>query len=998
MRKALSLVLALVLLIGLMSLNVFATGETVQIPEGWNPVPISASENSTHLAYKIKDGVLTFRDFGDPGDADYGKMPDYTKSQVPETCYNITQWFQTRGKIKKVVFDSSINYVGTHTLITMNHLTDITFENPNVTIGANAIDFSVTARETPLSIYAATTIHTTEKWIVGTSNRKLSVVIPNAVMYYTDLEYLHDDLIKLEQALATGEKLDTDTFYTAVKLLDQIPQNTYSFSDYTCAIYGIEIDLNNLWSLTGTCGDNLTYSYHALDNGQLNLIIDGTGSMCQYDTAAQTPWYDAMEYISDVTIGDGVTDIPEGIFPESALYHVYLNSEAYTYAQEKGYAVQLDRLRVLCIGNSHTADYTTYLSNILKDLATDGMETEIEFSTSLIGSISLYSGRNINTDREYLSHLDALRNEAGAYNRLKNNRFDLIIVQDFMDSVIDEPEVFSAGLASVIEVIHTIAATNGNGNPEIAWFADWVDLRSAGLEGVIYDGNKNQVVMNVSSREEAYQKSLKNIALIESNIAKGVANMPDFVIHGSTFKQNALSSYLGYSKNALGSKYCLVERDTTHLTLELGRYLFGAGVMAEIVAYYGDLLALGKNGTNVGATLTVQNGPAASGTGCQYEGSINESLLAVICEAISSPNKYRQSVYTTDPVDGILAEIANMEWRLSGVTDQASALEAVKTQIAAAYGDKLVSLRVEMEEYTSASEFIVAVSVLCGYSTAQTTIKITGTPIITQQPESVEQEIGKKFAITVKAEGEGLTYQWYYKDAGMKNFGVSSNKTSSYAYTMQTYMHNRQVYCVITDANGNSVTTETATITRPLQAPKITEQPKDAQVNVGEKFSISPKVEGDGLTYQWYVKESGAKAWKVSSNKTSAYAYTMQSYMIGRQVYCVITDRYGNEVTTDVATISLPPVELKILTQPTDASVPVGTKFSISFEVQGDGLTYQWYVKESGAKAFKVSSNKTSAYAYAMQNYMNGRQVYCVITDQYGNQVTTEVVTIHTIK
>jgi hypothetical protein len=30
-----------------------------------------------------------------------------------------------------------------------------------------------------------------------------------------------------------------------------------------------------------------------------------------------------------------------------------------------------------------------------------------------------------------------------------------------------------------------------------------------------------------------------------------------------------------------------------------------------------------------------------------------------------------------------------------------------------------------------------------------------------------------------------------------------------------------------------------------------------------------------------------------------------------------------------------------------------------------------------------------------MQSYMNGRQVYCVITDKYGNQVVTEVVTIH---
>ena len=271
-------------------------------------------------------------------------------------------------------------------------------------------------------------------------------------------------------------------------------------------------------------------------------------------------------------------------------------------------------------------------------------------------------------------------------------------------------------------------------------------------------------------------------------------------------------------------------------------------------------------------------------------------------------------------------------------------------------------------------------------------------PVITQQAASVQQEFGKKFAITVKAEGEGLTYQWYYKNAGMKNFGVSSNKTSSYAYTMQSYMHNRQVYCVITDANGNSVQTETATITRPPQTLKILEQPKDAQQEIGKKFSISPKVEGEGLTYQWYYKNAGAKNFAKSSNTSSAYAYTMAKYMASRQVYCVITDKYGNSVTTDVATISLPPVELKILQQPTDVYAAKGVKFSISPKVQGEGLTYQWYYKEGYMKNFKPSSNKTSAYAYSMQNYMDGRSVYCVITDQYGNQVTTEVVTIHVEK
>jgi len=189
-----------------------------------------------------------------------------------------------------------------------------------------------------------------------------------------------------------------------------------------------------------------------------------------------------------------------------------------------------------------------------------------------------------------------------------------------------------------------------------------------------------------------------------------------------------------------------------------------------------------------------------------------------------------------------------------------------------------------------------------------------------------------------------------------------------------------------------------ATISLPPVELKILTQPKNVVAAKGEKFSVKPVVQGDGLTYQWYYKESYQKNFSLSSNRTSAYAYTMASYMKGRSVYCVITDKYGNSVTTDVATISLPPVELKILTQPKNVVAAKGEKFSVKPVVQGDGLTYQWYYKESYMKTFKVSSNTSSAYAYAMQSYMNGRSVYCVITDQYGNQVTTDVVTLFVTK
>ena len=179
---------------------------------------------------------------------------------------------------------------------------------------------------------------------------------------------------------------------------------------------------------------------------------------------------------------------------------------------------------------------------------------------------------------------------------------------------------------------------------------------------------------------------------------------------------------------------------------------------------------------------------------------------------------------------------------------------------------------------------------------------------ILQQPQDIQAEIGENFAITVKAQGEGLTYQWYYKESYMQDFAISCNQTPSYAYTMQEYRHNRQVYCVITDKYGNSIQSETATMTRPPLQLEILQQPQDVQAEIGENFAITVEAQGEGLTYQWYYKESYMQDFAISCNQTSSYAYTMQEYRHKRQVYCVITDKYGNSVQSETVTITLPPL------------------------------------------------------------------------------------------
>ncbi|MBQ5362246.1 MAG: hypothetical protein IIU63_02770, partial [Clostridia bacterium] len=84
-------------------------------------------------------------------------------------------------------------------------------------------------------------------------------------------------------------------------------------------------------------------------------------------------------------------------------------------------------------------------------------------------------------------------------------------------------------------------------------------------------------------------------------------------------------------------------------------------------------------------------------------------------------------------------------------------------------------------------------------------------PVITKQPTDVKVKMGEEFCVSVEAVGEGLTYTWYGWEAN-GTFFQSSITDNTYDTVMTAARAGRRVYCVITDANGNSVTTNTVKI------------------------------------------------------------------------------------------------------------------------------------------------------------------------------------------
>ncbi len=269
---------------------------------------------------------------------------------------------------------------------------------------------------------------------------------------------------------------------------------------------------------------------------------------------------------------------------------------------------------------------------------------------------------------------------------------------------------------------------------------------------------------------------------------------------------------------------------------------------------------------------------------------------------------------------------------------------------------------------------------------------ITG-PVITQQPVNAEVKLGEDFCVTVKARGEDLKYQWYYRNAGSDKWYKSGVKDNTYDDVMTKARANREIYCVITDANGKTVTSDTAKLVCvPFEELEIINQPVDDEVLLGEEFCVTVNAKGDELEYQWYYRNAGSDKWYKSGVKDNTYDDVMTKARANREIYCVITDAYGNSVTTDIAKLIRGKINLEIVSQPADSTVSFGERFCATVEAEGEGLKYQWYYRNYGTDKWYKSSVKDNTYDDVMTEARNGREIYCVITDTYGDTVTTETV------
>lgn len=404
------------------------------------------------------------------------------------------------------------------------------------------------------------------------------------------------------------------------------------------------------------------------------MTIEYAGDIPNYSTFDDAPWsgetsvtkivlsdgttgigantFSGFENLESVEIPRTVEEISDTAFP-AADFTIYgcANGAAEAYADANNKEFMLKELRILSIGNSHTSDHGRWNAEIWGDIADAGIETEIVYERIINSSHGMYYSASTDSAGYAISHYVQAHNPSSVnyskYANLVDEEWDLVLIQDYRESCVGI-EGFTDAMAETTKWLRAAQP-----KAKIGWIVDWNDRT---------DSKDNAVL-----QQKFYDKTVTTV----NNVLAMTSDAPDYIIPMGTAMQNARATYLGSVMNAAGccvnegytmgkeTQYNVLERDNTHLSLELGRYMMGAAVFGYIYDLYQDKLIGGDTVDFCDSLVTM---PVEAGAN-EWKGEFTDSIWDIVEEVtentIANPWTITNSVYTVDPAIAKAVEVEN---------------------------------------------------------------------------------------------------------------------------------------------------------------------------------------------------------------------------------------------------------------------------------------------------------------------------------------------------
>ena len=659
-------------------------------------------------------------------------LPDFGNSTTNTTATDFRNqpWYSNcfgsafKNKVTKTYLGEGITDVGRYGLIHLSNCTDFYFENPDgVDLADYAFDYYSCFPAFKPNIYLHSNSTLAANWAddlnKGADEGKNHTTADFNLIYTDALAFEQNEAFK---DLWTMNAADANTegnasiiksamdAYSALsdKAKEQLKKDKCNSTDTYAG------KLMALAKAIGLAGDIGSIQYTISSDGK-TLTVTGSGDLSA--DLANNAWTDekvgSVENLvieSAITINNGAlnnmtalktVDAVRGVkvgggknvFPNAGTilirgYADAQNTSLESYAKAHNIKFQLKELNILCIGNSHTDDYTTYMQSILNDVNAKLDGTKVTFSRIVFGSRKIgLDGSYSNSNETNYSHESCIQDVVdkvndssatskhdvtGAYFKSLNpaaNTWDLIIIQDYRESCSTNSNyVFIDHLRNTIKNLRLLQPT-----AQVAWFMDWLDHSE---DAAHYTDN-----------------SLENYKLASE---KSVEGNPNFIVAGATFIRTAMTSYLGKAKNLEDTKplhssdttqVSQIWRDNTHMSYETGRYLAGASVAAKVLT---DVYSKEITFTTGDFYSALSYAPNSANSGVkkdwpgEFTPEIAEIVKASAKAAIENPTEITElTEYAKDPIENLKAlvesaDFTNTEWNETAIAAKAAGVLSEK--------------------------------------------------------------------------------------------------------------------------------------------------------------------------------------------------------------------------------------------------------------------------------------------------------------------------------
>lgn len=176
----------------------------------------------------------------------------------------------------------------------------------------------------------------------------------------------------------------------------------------------------------------------------------------------------------------------------------------------------------------------------------------------------------------------------------------------------------------------------------------------------------------------------------------------------------------------------------------------------------------------------------------------------------------------------------------------------------------------------------------------------------------------------------------------------------------------------------------------------ISLQPQDQSGKAGDYIDFSIVAFGSNLTYAWYMFLPQTPGDVHFLTNDQYWSIQLSESYDGICIYCVVKDDQGNEVKSDIVTVTVLEGEegIVIVRQPKDQKGRIGEIVLFDIAAKGDDLTYTWYMYHPQMPELAEEISSEQYWAVEIDEEFDGLCFYCVVSDGKGRTRKSDVVTL----